>query len=65
MKKQGQRAHRRYVSAEKVQQMFANLGLELCFGRKGIRATRSENSFIIYANGGTVNISFNEKGGSR
>lgn len=54
----------RYVSAEKVQQMFADLGIELCSGRKRIRAARSEKSIIIYANGGTVNISFNEKGGS-
>ena len=55
----------RYVSAQKVQQMFADLGIELCSGRKRIRAARSEKSIIIYANGGTVNISFNEKGGSK
>jgi hypothetical protein len=65
MKKQTQRARGRYVSAEKVQQMFANLGIELCTGRKRIRATRSDKSIIIYANGGTVNISFNEEGGSK
>ena len=65
MKNQPQRAHGRYVSAEKVQQMFAELGIELCSGRKRIRAARSEKSIIIYANGGTVNISFNEKGGTK
>lgn len=65
MKNQNRRARGRYVSAEKVQQMFTNLGIELCSGRKRIRATRSEKSIIIYANGGTVNISFNEEGGPK
>lgn len=65
MKKYSQSGRGRYVSAQKVQQMFANLGLELCSGRKRIRAARSEKSIIIYANGGTVNISFNEKGGTK
>lgn len=64
MKKEKQNTRGRYVSVEKVQQMFAELGLELCSGRKRVRAARSERSIIIYANGGTVNISFNEKGGS-
>ena len=63
MKKQLQSARERYVSAEKVQRIFADLGAELCSGRKRIRATRSENSISIYVNGGTVNITFNEKGG--
>lgn len=63
MKKQLQRAHGRYVSAEKIQQVFTQLGIELCAGRKRIRAARSEKSISIYVNGGTVNISFNEKGG--
>lgn len=44
MKKQLQRAHGRYVSAEKIQQVFTQLGIELCAGRKRIRAARSEKS---------------------
>ena len=63
MKKQPQRARERYVSAEKLQQVFAQLGIELCAGRKLIRATQSKRSISIYVNGGTVNITFNEKGG--
>ena len=63
MKKENQRARGRYVSAEKVQQMFADLAIELCLGRKRIRAARSHKSISIYVNAGTVNISFNEKGG--
>ena len=61
--KQPQRARERYVSAEKLQQAFAQLGIELCAGRERIRATQSEKSISIYVNGGTVNITFNEKGG--
>lgn len=63
MKKQNQSAHGRYVSAEKVQQALAQLGIELCAGRKRIRAARSEKSISFFINGGTVNITFNEKGG--
>ena len=44
MKKQNQSARERYVSAEKLQQVFAQLGIELCAGRKRIRATQSEKS---------------------
>lgn len=65
MKNQNLSARGRYLSAEKIQQMFANLGIELCSGRKRIRAARGEKSIIIYSNGGTVNISFNEKGGKQ
>ena len=65
MRKQPQRARGRYVSAEKVQSMFAQLGIELCSGRKRIRATRSEQSIIIYTNGGTVKITFNKEGGTK
>lgn len=63
MKKQPQSARGRYVSAEKVQQALAQLGIELCAGRKRIRAARSEKSISFFINGGTVNITFNEKGG--
>lgn len=64
MKKNSQSPRGRYVSADKVQQLFADLGLEICSGRKRIRATRSDKSISIYVNGGTVNITFNEKGGN-
>ena len=63
MSKQKQSARERYVSAEKIQQVFAQLGIELCAGRKLIRATQSKRAISIYVNGGTVNITFNEKGG--
>ena len=42
MKKQTSSARGRYVSAQKVQELFAQLGIELCAGRKRIRAARSE-----------------------
>lgn len=64
MKKNSQTPRGHYVSAEKVQKIFADLGIELCSGRKRIRATRSEKSISIYVNGGTVNITFNGKGGA-
>ena len=54
MRKQAQSARGRYVSAEKVQELFAQLGVELCAGRKRIRAARSDKSISIYVNGGQV-----------
>ena len=63
MKKQNQSPCGRYISADKVREIFANLGIELCSGRKRIRATRSDKSISIYLNGGSVNINFVEKGG--
>lgn len=66
MKKQNLRANGGYVlSVEKVKQIFANLGIVVCAGRKRIRAARSENTIIIYADWGIVNISVNEKGGHK
>lgn len=65
MKKQNQCVNGRFVSVEKIQQMFANLGFELCSGHQHIRAKLGENSIVFYTNGGTVNISFNEKGGKK
>ena len=44
MKKQNSSARGRYVSAEKVQELFARLGIELCSGRKRIRTARSEKN---------------------
>lgn len=50
MTKQSQSIRGRYVSAEKVQELFARLGIELCSGRKRIRTAHSENSISIYVN---------------
>ena len=63
MKRKNQSARGRYVSADKIQKTFNQLGLELSSGRKRMRVGKTENSIIIYANGGTVNITF-EKGGN-
>lgn len=65
MKKKNQSAHGRYVSADKVQSMLNQLGVELASERKRMRVGRTDNAIIIYANGGTVNITFNEKGGAQ
>ncbi len=65
MKKKNQSVHGRYVSAKKVQSVLNQLGVELSSGRKRMRVGRTENALIIYANGGTVNITFNGKGGAQ
>lgn len=64
MKKENQRAHGRYVSVDKIQQMLVKLGAELCDGRKRAHVAKEGNTILIYTNGGSVNITFNEKGGS-
>lgn len=63
MKKNPQSA--RYVSAKKLQQVLTELGAEITTGKERVRVGRMDNAIIIYANGGTVNITFNEKGGSK
>lgn len=65
MKKNPQSARGRYVSAEKIQQVLTELGTDITTGKERIRVGRMDNAIIIYANGGTVNITFNEKGGSK
>lgn len=61
MKKQSKNS--RYVSAEKVQKFFSGLSAELTNDRKRFRLEKKDNSFIIHTNGGSVNITFNAKGG--
>lgn len=63
MRKENQRARGRYVSVDKIQQMLVKLGAELCDGRKRAHVAKEGNTILIYANGGSVNITFNEKGG--
>lgn len=65
MKKNPQSARGRYVSAEKLQQVLTELGAEITTGKERVRVGRMDNAIIIYANGGTVNITFNEKGGAK
>ena len=47
MTKQSQSARGRYVSAEKVQELFAQLGIELCAGRKRIRAKYHQQLSVV------------------
>lgn len=64
MKKKNQSVHGRYVSVEKLQSVLNQLGEELASGHKRMRVDRTDNAIIIYANGGSVNITFNGKGGA-
>lgn len=64
MRKQAQSARGRYVSAEKVQELFAQLGIGTVRRDVNVSVQHvADKSISIYVNGGTVNITFNEKGG--
>jgi hypothetical protein len=63
MKKENQLVHGRYVSVEKIRQMLVKLGAELCDGHKRAHVAREGKTILIYTNGGSVNITFNEEGG--
>lgn len=65
MKKENQRAHGRYVSVDKIQQMLIKLGAELCSGHKRAHVAKEGKTIFIYTNGGSVNITFNEEGGKK
>lgn len=62
MKKNNSSDRGRYVSADKVQKLLSELGLQICDGRKRVHATRRDNAIIFYVPGGTVNITFQEGG---
>ncbi len=64
MKKNSKSASGRYVTVEKLQKVLSDLGAEITTGKQRVRVGRMNNSIIIYTTGGTVNITFNEKGGT-
>ena len=45
--------------------MLVKLGAELCDGRKRAHVATEGNTILIYTNGGSVNITFNEEGGKK
>ena len=55
MKKKNQSANGRYISVEKLQQALSNICLEVAEGNERLRVNKSHR--------GTVNITFNGKGG--
>lgn len=63
MKKKNQSANGRYISVEKLQKALSNICLEVAEGNERLRVDKSHRGIVIHANGGTVNITFNEKGG--
>lgn len=64
MKKKNQSAKNgRYISVEKLQQALSNICLEVAEGNERLRVNKSHRGIVIHANGGTVNITFNGKGG--
>ncbi len=63
MKKEKSQSYERYASVEKVQRMFTQMGIELSAGRKKLRVIRDNSSITVYIPGGSVNISFSQKGG--
>lgn len=65
MKKENQLVHGRYVSVDKIRQMLVKLGAELCDGHKGAHVAQEGKTILIYINGGSVNITFNEEGGKQ
>ncbi len=63
MTKKSKSASGRYVTADKLQKVLSDLGAEITTGKQRVRVGRMDNALIIYTTGGTVNITFNEKGG--
>lgn len=63
MTKKSKSASGRYVTAGKLQKVLSDLGAEITTGKERVRVGRMDNTIIIYTTGGTVNITFNEKGG--
>ena len=62
MKHKKQSDNGRYISVEKLQRALSNICLEVAEGNDQLRVNKSHRGIVIYANGGTVNITFNGKG---
>ena len=63
MRNQKKRVNRREISVEKLQKVLSNFCLELASGQESIAVGRTKNVIVIYADGGTMNISFGKEGG--
>lgn len=66
MSNKKKRVNRRFVSVEKLQQIFASVISEIADGSDSLCVGKGRNGIVIYVeNRGTVNLTFNEKGGSK
>lgn len=60
------RADRRNVSVEKLQKFLSNFIVEIAEGAESLPVRKGDNGLVIYIeNHGTLNLFFNEKGGSK
>lgn len=64
MNSKNKRADKRNVSVEKLQKLFSKLLLEIAEGSDSLPVRKGTKGFTIYVeNHGTLNFTFNEKGG--
>lgn len=66
MSNKKKRADRRNVSVEKLQKFLSNFIVEIAEGAESLPVRKGDNGLVIYIeNHGTLNLFFNEKGGSK
>lgn len=64
MSNKNKRADRRNVSVEKLQEFLSKFIFEIAEGAKSLPVRKGNNGLVIYIeNHGTLNLTFNEKGG--
>lgn len=64
MGNKNKRANRRNVSVEKLQEFLSKFILEIAEGAESLPVRKGNNGLVIYIeNHGTLNLTFNEKGG--
>jgi hypothetical protein len=66
MSNKNKRADRRNVSVEKLQKFFSNFIFEIAEGAESLPVRKGNNGLVIYIEDhGTLNFTFNEKGGQK
>jgi hypothetical protein len=64
MSNKNNRADRRYVSVEKLQEIFAKVITEIADGSDSLCVGKESKGIVIYVeNRGTLNLTYSEKGG--
>lgn len=66
MSNKNKSANRRYVSVEKLQQLFAKVITEIADGSDALCVGKGSKGIVIYVeNRGTLNLTYNEEGGRK
>lgn len=66
MSNKNKSANRRYVSVEKLQEIFSKIISEIADGSDSLCVSKKNRGIVIHVeNHGTLNLTYNEEGGQK